>query len=266
MPVCFGSYTSPGLAGTWFAPSCFGECDVVVTDDPCTVFCDSIQCQDAVVECAALVADDCTLNGDPPVPPDDPNNPVPEQHRFHNSFQECTVECPDGTTFTYRVQAGEVASYTKADANAKAYGLACKRARQRKVCFTTDATLTSTCVNEFMSLLIDATGGREPYVFTLESGALPTGTEMNPEGNIFGTPTVGGTYAFVIRVTDAVGSFQLKTFSLGVIRITTASPLPNATMVSDEAGTSVFSFLSLTSLHLMALHTPAGLPSLSSNG
>lgn len=51
---------------------------------------------------------------------------------------------------------------------------------------------------------ISAQGGVSPYVFSVTTGALPSGTSLNPStGIISGTPTLAGTYNFTIKVTDA---------------------------------------------------------------
>ena len=52
-------------------------------------------------------------------------------------------------------------------------------------------------------------GGRPPYVFTIEDGALPTGLSLNAAtSEISGTPTVPGVYTFTIRCTDDDANFE----------------------------------------------------------
>ncbi|HXD09568.1 MAG TPA: Ig domain-containing protein, partial [Anaerolineales bacterium] len=80
-----------------------------------------------------------------------------------------------------------------------------------------------------MSIVFDVVGGTEPYIFTLESGSIPAGLELNPQGNMFGTPTGTGLSTFDLRVTDAVGSFQIKQFTIRVIEITSPVSLPAGT-------------------------------------
>jgi hypothetical protein len=49
-----------------------------------------------------------------------------------------------------------------------------------------------------------AVGGVPPYTWALASGALPPGLSLNAEnGNISGTPTALGSYAFTVAATDA---------------------------------------------------------------
>ena len=53
-----------------------------------------------------------------------------------------------------------------------------------------------------------ASGGVEPYTFSLDSGAVPSGTSLDAStGCITGTPTAAGTFCFVLRVTDDDSNF-----------------------------------------------------------
>ncbi|MBY0508039.1 MAG: Ig domain-containing protein [Bryobacteraceae bacterium] len=47
-----------------------------------------------------------------------------------------------------------------------------------------------------------ATGGQQPYVWTLSSGALPAGLTLSSAGVLSGTPTASGVFSFSVRVTD----------------------------------------------------------------
>jgi hypothetical protein len=50
--------------------------------------------------------------------------------------------------------------------------------------------------------------GRPPYVFSLQSGALPPGVILDPDGGLlYGNPTTEGTYTPTIRVTDDDSNF-----------------------------------------------------------
>jgi hypothetical protein len=76
-----------------------------------------------------------------------------------------------------------------------------------------------------------------PVTFLLFEGSLPTGMVMSSDvgGTSFtisGTPTTMGTYVFTVYAMKS-GSFGSKTFSVIVGGITTASPLPNATIDSE---------------------------------
>lgn len=51
-----------------------------------------------------------------------------------------------------------------------------------------------------------STGGVRPHVFTIAAGSLPAGLSMDTDGNVTGTPTTQASYAWRVRVTDAVGN------------------------------------------------------------
>jgi hypothetical protein len=50
---------------------------------------------------------------------------------------------------------------------------------------------------------LQATGGAEPYAWSLSSGALPPGVRLTPEGVMTGAPTSVGTWEFNVTVTDS---------------------------------------------------------------
>jgi Putative Ig domain len=62
---------------------------------------------------------------------------------------------------------------------------------------------------------INAQGGTSPYTFAVTSGALPTGTTLNPSsGVISGTPTAASTFSFTITVTDSLGFTGSQAFTI----------------------------------------------------
>ena len=49
------------------------------------------------------------------------------------------------------------------------------------------------------------------------AGALPPGLELpRRENTISGTPTTAGTFTFTVRVTDDLGAFSEKEFSITI--------------------------------------------------
>jgi hypothetical protein len=73
-------------------------------------------------------------------------------------------------------------------------------------------------------------GSGAGYTFDLIWGELPPGLTF-ANGQIGGTPTAGGPYSFVVRVTDSAGHTAFGSFTIVVNRLTVASPqqLTNAT-------------------------------------
>ncbi len=119
-----------------------------------------------------------------------------------------------------------------------------------------------------------ASGGTEPYSFTLSAGALPTGLtlfSLPGGGMLTGTPTVTGNFNFTILATDANGCQGTRAYTLTIsppcpaITINPVS-LPNGTVgvaysqtLTATGGASPYTFT------VSAGNLPAGL-SLSANG
>lgn len=53
------------------------------------------------------------------------------------------------------------------------------------------------------SATLSATGGTEPYSWSVKSGSLPAGLSLSTAGAISGTPTAAGASSFVAQVTDS---------------------------------------------------------------
>jgi hypothetical protein len=52
------------------------------------------------------------------------------------------------------------------------------------------------------SQTFSTSGGASPYAYAVVSGTLPPGVELGYFGTLSGTPTLAGTYNFVVRSTD----------------------------------------------------------------
>jgi hypothetical protein len=83
--------------------------------------------------------------------------------------------------------------------------------------FTSPARLPDGIVATSYNYPVTAALGMDPRSFSLASGALPPGLTLSPGGMISGTPTAGGSYAFLLRVTDATGRKREQTFNLKVL-------------------------------------------------
>jgi hypothetical protein len=74
-----------------------------------------------------------------------------------------------------------------------------------------------------------ASGGASPYVWSVVSGALPTGLTVSAAGVISGTPTTIGISTFTVQVSDSASAKATQTFTIaitnGILTITTASSL-----------------------------------------
>jgi uncharacterized protein (TIGR03437 family) len=70
------------------------------------------------------------------------------------------------------------------------------------------------------------TGGTLPYTWSITGGALPAGLALSAAGSLTGTPTTPGTSTFTVRLTDALGQFDARTFTMDIrprVAITTTS-------------------------------------------
>ncbi|HUK15634.1 MAG TPA: putative Ig domain-containing protein [Bryobacteraceae bacterium] len=67
-------------------------------------------------------------------------------------------------------------------------------------------TLPDATAGSAYSFTLSASGGKQPYTWTIVQGALPAGLALDASsGAITGTPTTGGSVAFTVQVTDATG-------------------------------------------------------------
>ncbi len=64
------------------------------------------------------------------------------------------------------------------------------------------------------SQTITAVGGTSPYTFAVSSGALPSGLTLTSGGVLSGTPTVNGSFGFIVQATDADGNAGYRTYTL----------------------------------------------------
>jgi hypothetical protein len=82
----------------------------------------------------------------------------------------------------------------------------------------TTETLSNGTVGEFYCCgNLFASGGVQPYTWSVVAGTLPPGLDLpRRENTISGTPTTAGTFTFTVRVTDDLGSFSEREFSITI--------------------------------------------------
>ena len=95
----------------------------------------------------------------------------------------------------------------------------------------TTASLGNLIVGTPASIGLNATGGRAPYSWTIQSGSLPSGLTMNASGVISGSPATAGEYNVTVEVRDANNIAASKGFTGRVvapliITTETAPPAP----------------------------------------
>lgn len=79
-------------------------------------------------------------------------------------------------------------------------------------------TLSGGIVNVSYSATLAASGGTQPYSWSLSSGSLPPGLSLNNStGTISGTPTTAGTFNFSAQASDLSIPQQVATKSLSIV-------------------------------------------------
>lgn len=80
---------------------------------------------------------------------------------------------------------------------------------------TTEA-VPSAALNLPYDATLDADGGTGPYSWTVASGTLPPGIALASSGELAGTPTVAGQFAFTAQAADATGRTATVALSVAV--------------------------------------------------
>lgn len=121
-----------------------------------------------------------------------------------------TLHATEGTiTGTPATQANYTATLRVTDAEGSTDTMAVNINVQGDVTIAGGIPALGTTTVAFTGDNLSVSGGLAPYTWSISAGALPTGLSMNTStGDITGTPTVAGAYAFTIRATDANGSYD----------------------------------------------------------
>lgn len=192
-----------------------------------------------------------------------PENPPPS---FGNVAVNSTSDCPSGGTFTYLVAANTFFATSQAEANATAQSYADQQAVLQRKCLS--SIVSATCKNEPYGALIAVDS--EPssdFTWSIISGSLPPSFNF-ADGLITGGATVSGVYSFTVKaVHNVTGNYSARTYTIGVMEITSASPLTDGAIGSAYSVTLTQIGVPSTASWNMAFGTslPAGL-SLSSSG
>lgn len=128
----------------------------------------------------------------------------------------------------------------------------------------TTGVLPPGTVGTFYSSSLGASGGNQPFTWTLTSGSLPPGLSLSSGGTISGTPTASASSSFTVQVSDSSGDTATQALSIGVsgkstgpgpaLGITTtflpAAPVLNsyATSLTGTGGTPPYTWSVIGSL------------------
>ncbi|MCK5804197.1 MAG: putative Ig domain-containing protein [Lentisphaeria bacterium] len=116
----------------------------------------------------------------------------------------------DAGTFSFTVQVSDSADPVATAS--RAFELTCGVAVTLPA-----AALASGTVGEAYQTTIFAEGDFTPFVFALESGALPSGLSLSAAGTLDGTPVLADDYEFTVGVTDTQGRTASRIFTLEVV-------------------------------------------------
>ena len=83
-------------------------------------------------------------------------------------------------------------------------------------------TLPEAVTGTAFSQTLGAAGGTTPYSYAVTAGFLPAGVSLSAAGELSGTPTAAGTFAFTIRATDTNGFTASRGYTLDVVPPTIA--------------------------------------------
>lgn len=82
------------------------------------------------------------------------------------------------------------------------------------ITIVTAAVLPEGKVDQPYSQALAASGGTPPYKWTLASGELPAGLNLDPGGQISGKPKAKGTAKFTLQISDATANTQTLEFTI----------------------------------------------------
>ncbi|HET6840959.1 MAG TPA: putative Ig domain-containing protein [Candidatus Angelobacter sp.] len=84
------------------------------------------------------------------------------------------------------------------------------------------------------SATLAAKGGTTPYTWTLASGALPAGLQLQTSGAITGLPNTVGQTTFTVKVTDSASHTATAPLSINIL----AAPAANTWFLRPDGGTA----------------------------
>jgi len=88
------------------------------------------------------------------------------------------------------------------------------------------STLSTGTVGQGYSYQLHTSGGQSPVTFSVISGSLPPGLNLNITGFISGTPTAAGNYSFTVRATDSCAAGAQAVQGTYSIQIQSQAPPP----------------------------------------
>jgi hypothetical protein len=111
----------------------------------------------------------------------------------------------------------------------------------------TTLNLPGGVLNVPYSQMVAGSGGTTPYTWSVTSGALPPGLQLNPAtGVIAGTPTKTGPNLFLVTLTDAAGLTAQQQLNIAIAPSATPPSITSSNAFSGAAGTAFSQTLTAT--------------------
>ena len=112
---------------------------------------------------------------------------------------------------------------------------------------TVTATTTDQRETFASDMVFTASGGVAPYTFAVNSGTIPPGTTLQPDGSLTGTYTAAGTYNFDLVVNDSTTDpacpgcnfFAVVPVSIDVVAAPSVSIAVAPASVSEDSGANL---------------------------
>ncbi|MFP3824666.1 putative Ig domain-containing protein [Pseudomonas sp. SIMBA_021] len=102
----------------------------------------------------------------------------------------------------------------------------------------TPASLGAGTAGSPYSATLSATGGTVPYSYSITSGSLPTGLNLNTaSGLISGTPITSGSSNLVITATDANGATGSQAYSITIAAVAITVPASSQILAAGQSAT-----------------------------
>ena len=121
----------------------------------------------------------------------------------------------------------------------------------------TPTASTNTQVNVTYSQTNAASGGDGNYTYTVASGAVPSGTSLNPlTGTVYGTPDTAAAFSYTINVTDTNGGSATTSTISGTIAALKA-PSPNDNSVAFTIDSNLWSSVAISPTLLTSISCPS---------
>lgn len=181
-------------------------------------------------QCARRIAF-CSDPGTPPPPTIPPSVPLVI---YFNDTQTASEACPDGSLFTYTIQAGRFFGFNYQAINSRAMTQAQGMAKRKQFCLS---ALPEQCCADTafaQNVKVAGPGAKDFNSWSVTAGTLPpgltlaTGWQGGKLTTLSGTPTTGGTYTFTIQATNSDNLSVKRSYTICVIGITPGT-LPDGT-------------------------------------